>query len=77
MKKFLAFAILACSLLLSSCSDRPVAPQQISSYLNATYPGKYVVKLERRHMGYEVRISNGMEIEFNRNFQPIDVDYDD
>ena len=31
----------------------------------------------RRRMGYEVRINNGLEVEFNRNFQVIDVDYDD
>lgn len=52
-------------------------PGQITAYLNKNYPGKSVVKLERRRMGYEVRINNGMEIEFNRNFQVIDVDYDD
>lgn len=54
-----------------------IIPEQISTYLKTNYPGKTVVKLERRRMGYEVRISNGMEIEFNRNFQVIDVDYDD
>ena len=52
-------------------------PGQITAYLNKNYPGKSVVKLERRRMGYEVRINNGMEIEFNRNFQVIDVDYAD
>jgi len=52
-------------------------PGQITAYLSKNYPGKSVVKLERRRMGYEVRINNGMEIEFNRNFQVIDVDYDD
>ena len=54
-----------------------LVPEQITTYLKANYPGKSVLKLERRRMGYEVRISNGMEIEFNRNFQVIDVDYDD
>lgn len=54
-----------------------LVPDQINAYLNQNYPGKIVVKLERRRMGYEVRISNGMEIEFNRNFQVIDVDFDD
>ena len=54
-----------------------LVPDQINAYLKKNYPGKSVVKLERRRMGYEVRINNGMEIEFNRNFQVIDVDYDD
>lgn len=61
----------------SSKVPEALVPQQILNYLSAQYPGKFVVKLERRRMGYEVRISNGMEIEFNRNFQAIDVDYDD
>lgn len=61
----------------SSKVPTELVPEQINAYLNRTYPGMFVVKLERRRMGYEVRISNGMEIEFNRNFQPIDVDYDD
>ena len=54
-----------------------LVPEQIATYLKQNYPGKVVLKLERRRMGYEVRINNGMEIEFNRNFQVIDVDYDD
>jgi len=61
----------------SSKVPAAVVPQQINTYLNGHYPGKFVVKLERRRMGYEVRISSGLEIEFNRNFQPLDVDYDD
>lgn len=52
-------------------------PEQIKAYVNKTYPNTTVLKLERRRMGYEVHISNGMEIEFNRNFQVIDIDYDD
>ena len=54
-----------------------VVPEQISSYLNQNYPGKSVIKLERHRSVYEVKLNNGMEIEFNRNFQVIDMDYDD
>ena len=54
-----------------------VVPEQISNYVTKNYPGKSVVKIERHRSVYEVKISNGMEIEFNRNFQVIDVDYDD
>ncbi len=52
-------------------------PEQINTYLKKNYPGKSVVKIERHRSVYEVKINNGMEIEFNRNFQVIDVDYDD
>ena len=54
-----------------------LVPDQINTYLKKNYPGKSVIKLERHRSVYEVKISNGMEIEFNRNFQVIDVDYDD
>ena len=52
-------------------------PGQISSYISQNYPGKSIIKIERHRSVYEVKINNGMEIEFNRNFQVIDMDYDD
>lgn len=52
-------------------------PEQISAYLNQNYPGKSVIKLERHRSVYEVKLNNGLEIEFNRNFQVTDMDYDD
>ena len=54
-----------------------IVPQQIKTYIQKNYPGKCIVKLDRHRSVYEVKINNGMEIEFNRNFQVIDVDYDD
>ncbi len=52
-------------------------PAQIGSYISQNYPGKSIIKLERHRSVYEVKLNNGMEIEFNRNFQVIDMDYDD
>ena len=52
-------------------------PEQISNYLTQNYPGKSVVKIERHRSIYEVKLNNGLEVEFNRNFQFIGVDYDD
>ena len=52
-------------------------PDQISSYISQNYPGKSIIKLERHRSVYEVKLNNGMEIEFNRNFQVVDVDFDD
>lgn len=54
-----------------------IVPEQISSYIKKNYPGKSVIKLERHRSVYEVKLNSGMEVEFNRNFQVIDVDYDD
>ena len=52
-------------------------PAQISTYVTNTFPGKSIIKIERHRSVYEVKLNNGMEIEFNRNFQVIDTDYDD
>ena len=52
-------------------------PEQISSYISQNYPGKSIIQLERHRSVYEVKLNNGMEVEFNRNFQFIGVDYDD
>ena len=52
-------------------------PTQISTYVTNTFPGKSIIKIERHRSVYEVKLNNGMEIEFNRNFQVIDTDYDD
>ena len=54
-----------------------VVPEQVQTYIQTNYPGKSVVKLDRHRSVYEVKLNNGMEIEFNHNFQVIDVDYDD
>ena len=61
----------------SSKVPADVVPAQISSYISQNYPGKSVIKIERHRSVYEVKLNNGMEIEFNRNFQVIDMDYDD
>ena len=52
-------------------------PAQISSYISQNYPGTSIIKLERHRSVYQVKLNNGMEVEFNRNFQFIGVDYDD
>ena len=39
-----------------------------------TYPDTKVVKLEKKRNGHEVKLSNGWELEFNRNFELIDMD---
>jgi len=52
-------------------------PAQIASYIQQNYPGKSIIKIERHRSVYEVKLNNGMEVEFNRSFQVIGMDYDD
>ncbi len=49
-------------------------PEQIKSHIKATVPGTTILKLDRNRRGYEVKLNNGLEVEYNRDFQVIDID---
>ncbi|MCD8172290.1 MAG: PepSY-like domain-containing protein [Alistipes sp.] len=49
-------------------------PQQIHSYLDAKHPDASVRKIEKTGRGYEVELSNGLEIRFNKNFVVTEYD---
>ena len=57
-------------------SQVPVAliPEQIKAHIRATFPGTTIIDLDRNRRGYEVKLNNGLEIEYNRQFQVIDID---
>lgn len=49
-------------------------PAQISSYVKKNYAGNKILKIEKDKSEYEIKLSNGIEIKFNSNFQVIDID---
>lgn len=49
-------------------------PLPIKNYLQNNYPGQSVKKLEIKKNEYEVELSNGMDLTFNKHFQLIDID---
>ena len=49
-------------------------PQPIQSYLQATYPGQSVKKIEIDRNEHEVELTNGLDITFNKHFKVIDID---
>ena len=49
-------------------------PEQIRSHIKATFPGTTILKLDRNRRGYEVKLNNGLEVEYNKSFQVIDID---
>ena len=51
-----------------------LVPAQINSYVQANYPDAKVIKIERDRKEYEVKLSNRMELKFDRNFRLIDID---
>lgn len=61
----------------SQKADFPVAiiPSQINTYLNNTYPNVAVVQIEKTDRnGYEIDLSNNIELEFNNLFKLISID---
>ena len=49
-------------------------PLSTKNYLQNNYPGQSVKKLEIKKKEYEVELSNGMDLTFNKHFQLIDID---
>ena len=52
-----------------------LVPAQITDYVNANYPGKHIDKIEKKHNGgWEIELSNGLEITFDSNFNVTGID---
>ena len=49
-------------------------PQAIRNYLKDNYAGQSVKKIEINKNEYEVELSNGLDLTFNKHFQLIDID---
>ena len=49
-------------------------PQAIKSYLKDNYAGQSVKKIEMNKNEYEVELTNGLDLAFNKHFQLIDID---
>lgn len=51
-----------------------LVPSAIKKYVNSHYKGNKIVKIERDSREYNVELSNGIEITFNKKFQVTDID---
>ena len=51
-----------------------LVPQAISNYINSTYPGQLIRKIDFQKKEYEVELSNGIDITFNKKFQVVEID---
>ena len=58
----------------SSQVPSALIPEQIKTHIRTTFPGTTIIKLDRNRRGYEVKLNNGLEVEYNRTFQVIDID---
>ena len=51
-----------------------LVPAKIAQYVKSTYPGTKILQIEKDDSQYEVKLSNRLEVTFNRNFQVVDID---
>lgn len=73
MKKFIALGIFAMFLLLTACSDKPVAPTQlpvaVQTFVQQSFPGQNITyaekDLELTGYKYDVVLADGTRIEFD------------
>ena len=51
-----------------------VIPESIKRYINENFQGEKVLKIERNRNNYEVKLSNRLELTFDKDFNIIDID---
>lgn len=51
-----------------------LVPEQITAYVNANFPNTIIKKLEKKFFGWEIELSNGLEVKFNNSFKVTKVD---
>ena len=59
---------------MTSAVPSALIPAQIKAHVKSTFPDAAIIKIDRDYRGYEVKLSNGLELEFNKYFQLIDID---
>ena len=42
-----------------------IVPTAIANYVNSHFAGEEIVKIDKESYGYEIELSNGIEIKFN------------
>lgn len=61
-----------------SCKSSQVpallVPSAIKNYVHKNYPNAAIKSIEKDRRGYEIKLSNRLEITFNKNFKVTDID---
>lgn len=58
----------------TSAVPNSLIPSKITAYVRANYPNAKVVEIERDGKEYDVKLSNRIELTFNKKFKLIDID---
>ncbi|WP_299099409.1 PepSY-like domain-containing protein [uncultured Alistipes sp.] len=51
-----------------------IVPVQIADYVKTSFAGQFIRKIDRNKYTWEVELSNGLEIKFDRKFQVVEID---
>ena len=51
-----------------------LVPTEISSYVSKNYPGQRILQIDRDRSGFQIELSNGQDLEFNKKFQLVEID---
>ena len=51
-----------------------IVPEQIKGYVAKTFPNQTICKIERKRYSWENELPNGLEIEFDKQFNVTDID---
>lgn len=57
-----------------STLDEKLVPQQIRDYVAKNFPDSKFVKIEKGYRGYEVKLTNRLELTFDSNYNLVDID---
>jgi len=59
---------------LSTTVPTALVPAEITNYVNRIHGSQSVTKISKDNRGWEIELSNGIEIEFDKRFNVIDFD---
>lgn len=51
-----------------------LVPATIANYVKSSFPGAFVVKIDKERYGYEVELSNDLELKFDKKGKLMNID---
>ena len=59
---------------LSTTVPTALVPAEITNYVNRIHGGQSITKIAKDNHGWDIELSNGIEIEFDKRFNVVDFD---
>lgn len=51
-----------------------LVPKEIAEYVQNSFPGQLIVKIDKEHYGFEAELSSGLEMKFGKNGKLLKID---